>query len=92
MKFSPVIVLVLDYILQNNIPLQAMINMRLLAELPSSYRCSNLTYVSDSYNNMMLSFDIAPFPYKHAQRRITFQIWGYQQRVSRRDTLIAMMR
>ena len=26
---------------------------------------------------IILSFDIAPFPYKHAQRRITFIVKGY---------------
>ena len=32
--------------------------------------------VNNNNNIIILSFDIAPFPYKHAQRRITFIVRG----------------
>ena len=33
-------------------------------------------FVDVSFFNIILSFDIAPFPYKHAQRGITFIVRG----------------
>ena len=34
--------------------------------------CACHTYNNNNIIIIILSFDIAPFPYKHAQRRITF--------------------
>ena len=36
----------------------------------------NKTSVGNNIIIIILSFDIAPFPYKHAQRRITFIVRG----------------
>ena len=50
----------------------AMIYIRLLAELPISYRCSNLTYVSDS--NMGISTAYLSSRYPNCNDGMTFTI------------------